>query len=163
MEQTRRLRVLFALAALAVLGVAIVRPPSPSGHPGGTARNLRITARDFAFAPATIEVNRGDQVTIELEAGDVVHGLHIEGYDVDLTADPGQPATVTFIADRSGTFRIRCSVPCGPLHPFMAGRLQVGPPLTFYASVVLAALALAFGGMALRRPGAGAGIRASPA
>ena len=163
MERTRRLRVPFALAALAVLGVAIVRPPSPSGHPGGTVRNLRITARDFAFAPATIEVNRGDRVTIELASTDYVHGLHIEGYDVDLTADPGQPATVTFIADRSGTFRVRCSVPCGPLHPFMAGRLQVGPPLTFYSSVVLAALALAFGGMALRRPGAGAEIRASPA
>jgi cytochrome c oxidase subunit 2 len=162
MDRTRRLRGFFILAALVVLGAAVLRPPSPTGHSGGTARHLRVTARDFAFAPALIEVDPGDQVTIELASGDVVHGLYIEGYDVDLTADPGQPASVTFIADRSGTFRIRCSVPCGPLHPFMAGRLRVGPPLTFYAAVALAALALVFGGMTLRRPGAGAGIRASP-
>lgn len=114
-------------------------------------RTFRIEARDFAFTPATIEVNPGDRLTIELESGDYVHGLHIEGYDVNLTADPGQPASVSFVADRPGTFHIRCSVPCGSLHPFMGGRLRVGPPVAFWRALLLAALAVVAGGLALRR------------
>jgi heme/copper-type cytochrome/quinol oxidase subunit 2 len=163
MIRFHRLLPYVALATLAVAGVLLVGLPSAAARSGGVARSVRVEASTFAFTPATIEVDPGDRVTIELASADVVHGLHIEGYDVNLIADPGQPASASFVVDRPGTFRIRCSVPCGPLHPFMAGRLQVGPPLTFYAAVVLAALALGFGGIGLRRPGAGAGIRGSPA
>lgn len=151
-----------ALATLAVAGVALAGLPSAAVRSEGIARRVRVEAGAFAFTPSVIEVDPGDRVTIELASTDVVHGFHIEGYDVNLTADPGQPTSVSFVADRPGTFRIRCSVPCGPLHPFMAGRLRVGPPLTFYAAVVLAALALVIGGMATRRPATGAGIRSSP-
>jgi heme/copper-type cytochrome/quinol oxidase subunit 2 len=125
--------------------------PWPKPVMAASERTFRIEARDYAFTPATIEVNPGDRVTIELESGDYVHGLHIEGYEVNLTADPGQPASVTFFADRPGTFRIRCSVPCGSLHPFMGGRLRVGPPVAFWRALLLAALAVVAGGLALRQ------------
>ena len=151
----------WAALAVAALAVAIV-PPPPAGH-STVQRHIRVSASSFEYAPAVIAVNPGDQVTLELASSDVVHGLFVDGYELNVTAEPGQPARLTFVADRPGVFRWRCSVSCGPLHPFMAGRLKVGPPLTFYAAVVLAAMALAFGGTALRRPGAGAGIRASPA
>jgi heme/copper-type cytochrome/quinol oxidase subunit 2 len=140
-----KVTLLFALAGLTFV------LPWPTPVIAASERIFRIEARDFAFTPATIEVNPGDRVTIELESGDYVHGLHIEGYEVNLTADPGQPASVTFIADRPGTFRIRCSVPCGSLHPFMGGRLRVGPPLAFWRALLLAALAVVVGGQALRQ------------
>jgi len=59
----------------------------------------------------------GDHVTIDLVSTDVVHGLYLDGYDLNVTADPGQTATLSFVADRSGSFRFRCSVTCGALHP----------------------------------------------
>ena len=151
-----------ALATLTVAGMALVGLPSSAARSGGVARSVRIEASTFAFTPATIEVDPGDRVTIELASADVVHGLHIEGYDVNLTADPGQPATVSFVADRPGTYRMRCSVPCGPLHPFMSGRLRVGPPSTFWRAIALALIAVAVGGIALWRKPTRPGARLGP-
>jgi heme/copper-type cytochrome/quinol oxidase subunit 2 len=94
------------------------------GVPG--SHDLRIAASQYEFGPAVISVNQGDRVTIELVSTDVVHGLYLDGYDLEVTADPGQTASLSFIADKSGTFRFRCSVTCGPLHPFMIGKLKVG-------------------------------------
>jgi len=102
---------------------------------------FHIEAGDFAYSPAILHVNPGDKVNIELTSTDVVHGLYVDGYDVSLTADPGQPATLTFIADRPGTFRLRCSVTCGALHPFMTGKLQVGPNLLLWRGIGLAFVA----------------------
>jgi heme/copper-type cytochrome/quinol oxidase subunit 2 len=150
------------LISLAVVALVALSFPGTAKPTGGVARHIRIAARDFAFAPAEIAVDPGDRVTIELEAGDVVHGLHIDGYDVDLTADPGQPATASFVADRPGTFRFRCSVPCGPLHPFMSGMLRVGPPTTFWWALVLAVAAVAVGGLILNRSTSAPRDRAAP-
>ena len=84
-------------------------------------------------------------MTIELVATDVVHGLEIDGYGVGVTADPGQPATMTFIADRSGSFRMRCSVTCGGMHPFMIGKLQVGQNQWLWRGAGLALLVVVAG------------------
>jgi cytochrome c oxidase subunit 2 len=147
---------------LALAGLAAFLPWRAPANPP-VERTVRIEAQDFAFTPGTIGVNPGDRVTIELASGDYVHGLHIEGYDVNLIADPGRPASATFVADRPGTFRLRCSVTCGSLHPFMTGRLRVGPPVDFVRSLVLAALAVLAGGMFLARPEpAGGESRAAP-
>src|SRR5574342_296138 len=56
----------------------------------------------------------------------VVHGLYVDGYDISVEADPGQTATLTFIANKLGSFRFRCNVTCGAMHPFMIGKLTVG-------------------------------------
>ena len=162
MTRFHRLLPYVALATLAVAGVSLVGLPSEEARSEGVARSVRVEASTFAFTPATIEVDPGDRVTIELASADVVHGLPIEGYDVNLTADPGQPASATFIADRPGAFRIRCSVPCGPLHPFMSGRLRVGPPSTFWRAIALAFIAVAVGGTALWRKPTRPGARLGP-
>jgi len=162
MTRFHRLLPYVPLATLAVVGVALVGLPSAVVRSEGVARSVRVEASSFAFTPATIEVDPGDRVTIELASADVVHGLHIEGYDVNLTADPGQPTSATFIADRPGTYRIRCSVPCGPLHPFMSGRLRVGPPSTFWRAIALAFIAVAVGGTALWRKPTRPGARLGP-
>lgn len=109
-------------------------------------RVIRVEAGDYAFTPSVFHANPGDRITIELVSKDVVHGLTIDGYpDLNLQADPGKTARATFIADRAGTFKIRCSVPCGNLHPFMTGKISIGPNLLLYRGVGLALLALVFG------------------
>ncbi|HSR48729.1 MAG TPA: cupredoxin domain-containing protein, partial [Anaerolineales bacterium] len=126
----------------------LLGPPHPVLAPGAEPVSIVIEAGAFAFSPARLEVAEGDTVSLTLRSTDYVHGLHLEGYDLELVADPGQTASVTFTADRPGIFRFRCSVPCGSLHPFMTGRLQVGsssfPPallLAFAAAVVGAVFA----------------------
>ena len=127
----------------AILGIAallVAFAPVPHSTSAPAERFFHIEAGNFTYFPAVFQVNPGDKVTIELASTDVVHGLYVDGYDVSITADPGQPATLSFVADRSGTFRLRCSVTCGALHPFMVGKLQVGSNLLFWRGIGLAFL-----------------------
>ncbi len=121
----RRFTALLLLASLLGLtGIALVRAASVP-----TERTFYVRASSFAFSPAELRINPGDRVTIVLSAEDVVHGLYIDGYGLEVRAEPGQEAVLTFTADRPGTFRLRCSVTCGALHPFMIGKLHVGGSL----------------------------------
>ena len=109
--------------------------------PGATVtpanRHFRVEASSFKYSPATIKVNAGDHVTIDLVSTDVVHGLYVDGYNVSVTADPGRTASVSFVANRAGMFRLRCSVTCGAMHPFMIGKLHVGRNDLLWRAVVL--------------------------
>ena len=122
-------------------GAVIVFAPLPVRAALPTQRTFRVEASQFAYLPAVLEVNPGDTVMIELVSMDVVHGLYLDGYGVSVTADPGQTARLTFTADRSGSFRFRCNVTCGALHPFMIGKLQVGPNTWLWRAIALTVLA----------------------
>jgi heme/copper-type cytochrome/quinol oxidase subunit 2 len=106
-------------------------------------RLIHVDAGQFAYNPGEIHVNNGDIVTLELSSTDVVHGLYLDGYDISITADPGQTQRLTFTADRPGSFRFRCNVTCGAMHPFMIGRLSVGPNQGFLRGAGLFVLATA--------------------
>ncbi|MBC8507352.1 MAG: cupredoxin domain-containing protein [Anaerolineales bacterium] len=125
---------------LAALVMAFAPFPEPFVEP--TERTIGVMASSFEFSPAEISVNPGDLVTIELTSADVVHGLYIDGYDMQISADPGQTQTLTFTADKSGTFRLRCSVTCGDLHPFMIGKLHVGSNTLLWRGFGLATLSV---------------------
>jgi heme/copper-type cytochrome/quinol oxidase subunit 2 len=124
----------------AVLLVAFAPIPTPDMIP--TERYFQVGASSFEFSPAELNVNPGDHITIELAATDVVHGLYIDGYNLEVSAEPGQPATLTFIADRPGSFRTRCSVTCGDMHPFMIGKLNVGPNMLFWRGIGITLIAM---------------------
>jgi len=126
------------LAALGAL--LILLAPLPLPIPAPTDRHIRIEASMFQFTPEEIRINPGDRVTVELASTDVVHGFSLDGYDFELKADPGQTATGTFVANHAGVFRFRCSVACGNLHPFMIGKLQVGPNLLLLRGIALGLL-----------------------
>ncbi|OGN98351.1 MAG: hypothetical protein A2Z71_09025, partial [Chloroflexi bacterium RBG_13_50_21] len=130
---------------LGVLGLAITLIPLPAGATAPTERTFRIEAKRFEYNPAILQVNPGDKVTIELVATDVVHGLSIDGYNLETAADPGKTARITFIADRAGSFRFRCTVTCGNMHPFMTGKLKVGRNTLLLRAVALVGLALVAG------------------
>lgn len=135
----------------ALIALAIAFAPIPTGTGVSGTRDVDIAASQYDFSPGVISVNQGDRVTLELVSTDVVHGLYVDGYELEVTADPGQTATLSFIADKSGTFRFRCSVTCGPLHPFMIGKLQVGSNTLLWRGLALAVLAAAVGLWRFRR------------
>jgi heme/copper-type cytochrome/quinol oxidase subunit 2 len=134
---------IWLLPGLAVLGILFAPLPAVRAVP--MPRQVRVEASSFEFRPGVVEVNPGDQVTMELVSTDVVHGLYLEGYDLQIVAEPGQTTTLSFTADRAGTFRFRCSVTCGPLHPFMIGKLKVGNNNLLWRGVALATLAALVG------------------
>jgi heme/copper-type cytochrome/quinol oxidase subunit 2 len=123
-------------------GLVVEFAPLPVLSAAPKERTFRIDARQFAYSPSDLQVNPGDKVTIQLVSNDVVHGLYVDGYGVSVEADPGQTATLTFLANKPGSFRFRCNVTCGAMHPFMIGRLTVGTNHWLYRSFGLAAVAM---------------------
>src|SRR5512132_1096289 len=130
------------LLSFAVAGLVVAFVPLPVRSIGPQERTIRIDARQFAYSPSELRVNTGDTVTLQLVSTDVVHGLYVDGYDISVEADPGQTATLTFVASKPGSFRFRCNVTCGAMHPFMIGKLMVGTNHWLYRSIGLAALAI---------------------
>ncbi len=110
------------------LGLLTLWVPLPAAARSPQDRFIRVEASSFAYEPGVITVQKGARVTLELHSRDVVHGLFIDGYGLETRAAPGESNRLTFIADRSGIFWIRCSVTCGALHPFMLGKLKVIEP-----------------------------------
>ena len=134
-------------------------------------RNITITAHKYAYDLPVLLLNRGDRVRIRLVARDVTHGFYLEGYDLDAKARPDNPTfwlrhpsrgeayeevrEISFVADRTGKFRYRCSITCGYMHPFMQGELIVRPNYLYSTSLGLL-LTLAVGMLwILRRAPAG--------
>lgn len=131
------------VAGLAVL--LILAFPLPASFAAPTERTFRVQASRFEYSPGELRANPGDRITIELESTDVVHGLSIDGYGLEMTSDPGQTARLSFVADRPGAFRFRCSATCGNLHPFMIGKLYVGQNTLLLRASALIFLMVGFG------------------
>lgn len=130
------------LFLLMAAGLVVAFAPLPAQPVTSQERTFRIDARQFAYSPSEIQVNPGDHVTIQLVSNDVVHGLYVDEYGLSVEADPGQTATLTFVANKPGSFRFRCNVTCGAMHPFMIGKLTVGGNNWLYRSIGLAGLAI---------------------
>lgn len=148
-QRKRRQRLGVGLAAfgLVAVSVGLWLAPGLAAPPGGQEREFVIEARQFAFSPARIYVNQGDHVTLRVRSMDITHGLYLDAYGISVKVPPMEEGVVRFTADRPGKLRYRCSVICGPLHPFMVGEIVVQPNRPFSIAGVLAAF-VGFGGLA---------------
>lgn len=139
----RALRVLrspaiaIALGALAFMLAAAWAPPVLGAT--ATKHDVKVASFQFGFTPNVIRVNLGDEVVIKLSSKDVSHGFYLDGYGLQEKVDPGQAKEIRFTADRAGTYRFRCAVTCGSLHPFMIGQLVVEPNAPFGAAAAVIA------------------------
>ena len=125
-----------------IIALVILLAPMPVSSAPTVEREITIHASSFAYSPGTVHVDPGDRVTLELVATDVAHGLYIDSYDLDMKSEPGKTARLSFIADRGGTYRMRCSLSCGALHPFMIGKLKVGSNSLLWKAIALGSLAV---------------------
>jgi len=138
---------LIAAVSLSVLAVAAGSfLPFPADTP--QTREVTLEARRFAYSPERIEVNKGDRVVLTVASQDVTHGVYVDGYGLKAEAAPGEDAVIEFVAAKPGTFRIRCPVNCGELHPFMIGLLTVRPNSPFIGAA-MAVLLIGLGATAL--------------
>ncbi len=124
MFKNPRTRVIMSLSIF-LLGLALLVPepanPNPKTH------HFTVDSQQYAFKPERFQVNKGDRVIIDFTASDVVHGFYLDGYGIEERTEPGISKRIEFVANKTGKFRYRCSVSCGPMHPFMIGEMIVGP------------------------------------
>jgi plastocyanin len=141
-HRRRHVLALVAFVALVALG-GLIGLLAGSRVAAPQTRRFVVRARQYAYDPPVIRVNRGDTVRLRLVSDDVVHGFYLEGHDLNVDILPLEPKVlrrwpsrpdeveevdeVVFTADKEGKFRYRCSHTCGFLHPFMLGELIVGP------------------------------------
>jgi heme/copper-type cytochrome/quinol oxidase subunit 2 len=131
------------LSVLALM-LAVWLIPLP-GKAHATTHEITLDATQYEYAPGRVQVNQGDRVIITLTASDVVHGFYLDGYGLERRVEPGISQQITFTADKAGKFRYRCSVSCGPLHPFMIGELVVESNTPYWRAIGL--ILVAAGGM----------------
>ena len=116
----------FACTLAAVAMAAAVA--AADGQPASTsARAIEVTAGDFKFEPAVIEVVEGERIVLKAHTTDgKKHGLGIKEMGVK-TALPktGEVVSIEFTAGKPGTYTIACSVYCGSGHKRMKGQLVV--------------------------------------
>ncbi len=132
---------MLVMAAI-IVGILLIPIPALSAP---QTRYFTIDASQYQFTPDRFEVNEGDHVVITVTASDVVHGFYLDGYGIDSQITPGVSERIEFDATQAGKFRYRCSVSCGPMHPFMIGELIVGPNIPFWRGAAI--LLVALGGM----------------
>jgi len=77
--------------------------------------------------PPVIKVNKGDRVVLKLTSSDVIHGFSLKDFGIFINdgIHPGKPQTVSFIADKEGTFTFACNAICGSHHENMFGTIIV--------------------------------------
>lgn len=88
-------------------------------------KEFKIEAYQFGFEPATITVKQGDIVKLEATSRDIPHGISIKEYNIDRRVEKGKTTRIEFVADKKGSFDIRCSVYCGSGHSTMKAKLIV--------------------------------------
>jgi len=97
----------------------------------GNEVHVYMTAVRSHFNPEHIRVRQGDKVTIHItsveQAHDATHGFAIAKYNINLSLEPGEAQTVSFVADTPGVFPYYCTEFCSALHLEMTGYLLVEP------------------------------------
>ena len=97
----------------------------------GDTVEIWMTAVRSHYTPDRVEIKAGDRVIWHITnvdtSFDATHGFSIPGYNINLSLEPGETATVEFDADMSGTFPFYCTEFCSALHLEMAGYLLVEP------------------------------------
>lgn len=95
----------------------------------GNKVDVRMAAVRSTLYPTSFEVRKGDNVTIHItnleQTTDELHGLGINGYNINIVVDPGETKHVTFVADKTGVFPYYCTNFCSALHQEMQGYLMV--------------------------------------
>lgn len=77
----------------------------------GTTKTFNVTGHNFAFSDTEIRVKKGEKVTINFESTDGFHDWVVDEFNAATKqVQPGTKTSVTFTADKAGTFEYYCSV-----------------------------------------------------
>lgn len=76
-----------------------------------SVKEFSISAAPFSFSPSTMTVNKGDTVKITVKNTKGTHDFKIDEFNASTRLlNTGETQTITFVADKTGTFDYYCSV-----------------------------------------------------
>ena len=96
-----------AVASLLALG-GILFLPTDSDDEGTDA--LRVTMTEYAYAPAPIVVEAGQEIEV-VNDGALVHSLLVVELAKGVELQPGASGSLRLPAGETGTFRVICDIP----------------------------------------------------
>lgn len=85
------------------------------------SNEVNITGINFEFDQAEYTVKAGEEVKITYQNEEGMHGIAIDGLDVDIKGD----GEATFTPTEPGEYTIYCNIPCGAGHDDMKSTLIV--------------------------------------
>jgi heme/copper-type cytochrome/quinol oxidase subunit 2 len=88
-------------------------------------KKVKMYARSWKWTPDEIRVKKGTRVIIDFMSEDASHGFELKAYKIKVNLPEDKRGRVEFVADKVGTFRWRCSRPCGNGCAKMLGKLVV--------------------------------------
>lgn len=120
--------ILIGIAVVAVLMVNGAKKPATSTASPNTqsspqkevstpeansvVKEITVTGNEYSYSPNSLTLQKGEQIKLSFKnAGNLPHNLLIDELGVATkTVKGGDSDTVTFTADKSGTFKFYCSV-----------------------------------------------------
>ena len=115
---------LLAVAGVALLGLSACNSSEPTGNVAAgaaAADSIKIVMGDQSFDPETLNLEAGEEVTVEVtNDDDTAHDFAIESLELNTgTIEAGDVANATFTVPDEGVEYI-CT-----FHPDMTGRIKV--------------------------------------
>ncbi len=97
----------------------------------GNTVTIYSTVIRSRFTPEHVKVKKGQRIVWHLtnieRTRDATHGFTLPGYGIGASIEPGETATVEFVADKEGVYPFYCSEFCSALHLEMMGYFLVEP------------------------------------
>lgn len=114
----------FGAAAFGTIVLIAETPTPPSEEElAAEANTLKIVATNWEFDQEEYVVEAGSTMTIALENQQGIHGITIEGLDVELS--PDQPSQEVTFGEAGTEYTIVCNILCGPGHDDMTAKIVV--------------------------------------
>lgn len=80
------------------------------------AREIRIEAFQYGYAPSDVRVKVGEPLEFVLSSRDVAHSFSVEGLGLNATILPDKETRLAFTPEQPGRYRFGCDVYCGEGH-----------------------------------------------
>lgn len=115
---------LVAVSLAAVLLTGCRHTPSYSGPPNLI---VHVLMKKWVIVPDRIVVPQDAHVELIVTSADVEHGIGVPALAINEPVQPGRTTVVRFLAEKPGTYPMRCSVACGRGHDKMTGVIVIVP------------------------------------
>ncbi len=106
-------------------GEATILGTEPKATEEAPVKKVKMYARNWNWTPNEIRVKKGTRVIIDFISEDASHGFELKAYKIKVSLPEDKRGHVEFVADKVGTFKWRCSRPCGNGCAKMTGKLIV--------------------------------------
>ncbi len=86
---------------------------------------IPVTVESFKFTPNVIKFKKGQKAILKLTGITGAHGFMVPDMNINETISADEQKMVSIPTDKPGEFNFLCSVPCGPGHKDMTGKIII--------------------------------------